>query len=96
MDLIGMLAFIAFHLINIFVWIVIIGVILSWLIAFNIINRHNQVVDMVWRTTNNLTEPVMRPVRGMLPNLGGIDISPMIVIVVLWAVQGYILAPLMG
>lgn len=95
MDLVGMLAFIAYQLINVFIFIVIIGVVMSWLIAFNIINIRNQFVNMIWRTANSLTEPVLRPVRQMLPNMGGIDISPLIVIIVLWAVQGYILRPLL-
>jgi YggT family protein len=56
---------------------------LSWLLAFGIVNRHNQIVamvgDMLWR----LTEPALRPIRSFLPNLGGMDISPVILILLL-------------
>ena len=55
-------------------------VIMSWLLTFNVINRHNQFVDAVWRTLMGLTEPVLRPIRNVMPNLGGIDISPLVLL----------------
>lgn len=55
-------------------------VIMSWLIGFNVINRHNKFVDTVWRTLIALTEPVLRPIRNMMPNLGGLDLSPVILL----------------
>ncbi|HMK41285.1 MAG TPA: YggT family protein, partial [Methyloceanibacter sp.] len=62
--------------IDLYIWVVIAGAILSWLIAFNVVNTNNrfvyQVADMLYR----LTEPALRPIRSILPNLGGIDISP--------------------
>jgi YggT family protein len=70
-------------LIDIYIWLLIAQAVLSWLLAFGIVNRHNQVVamigDMLWR----LTEPALRPIRSVLPNLGGIDISPVILILLL-------------
>ncbi len=74
-------------LISIYIWIIIIGVVLSWLIAFNVINTHNRFVYMVVDTINRLTEPVLRPIRNVLPNLGGIDISPVILLLLLFFVQ---------
>lgn len=83
--------FIIAHIVNalfdLYFWVIVISVIASWLVAFGIVNRSNQIVDAILRTTYSLTEPVMRPVRNFLPNLGGIDISPIIVIILLRAVQ---------
>jgi YggT family protein len=74
-------------LISIYVWVLIIGVVLSWLIAFNVVNTQNRFVYMVADTINRLTEPALRPIRNFLPNLGGIDISPVILILLLFFVQ---------
>lgn len=65
-------------------WVVIIGVVLSWLLAFNVLNRSNRFVDMVWRMTQQLSEPLFRRVRGVLPDLGGVDLSPLLVLLGIW------------
>ena len=74
-------------LIQIYIWLLIAQAVLSWLIAFGIVNRHNRIVgtieDFLWR----ITEPVLRPIWRILPNLGGIDISPVILILLLLFVQ---------
>ena len=71
-------------LITIYIWLLIAQAILSWLVSFGVVNRHNRVVavvgDFLWR----VTEPVLRPIRRVLPDLGGIDISPVILILLLW------------
>ncbi len=67
-------------ILQLYTFIVFIMVIFSWLLSFNVINRHNQFVDMVWRTIGALTEPVLRPIRKMMPSLGGIDISPIVLL----------------
>jgi len=67
-------------LIDIYMWVIIISVVFSWLIAFNVVNTRNRFVYAVVDTLHKLTEPVMRPIRNALPDLGGIDISPVIVI----------------
>jgi len=86
--------------IQLYILIVFVSVIMSWLIGFNVINRHNSFVDAVWRTCVSLTEPALRPIRNMLPNLGGIDISPVVLLIGLNALQigvnAYILRPLGG
>ena len=69
-------------------WIVIIGVILSWLISFNVVNRRNQFVDMVWRFTEAMIEPVARPIRRMLPNVGGFDLSPIVILFAVMFLRG--------
>jgi YggT family protein len=70
--------------ISIYVWLLIAQAVLSWLVAFGIVNRHNRVVstigDFLWR----ITEPLLRPIRRVIPDLGGIDISPVILILLLW------------
>ena len=70
--------------ISIYIWLLIAQAVLSWLVAFGIVNRHNRVVatigDFLWR----VTEPLLRPIRRVLPDLGGIDISPVILILLLW------------
>ena len=62
-------------------WIIIIQAIMSWLISFNVLNIRQPFVYQVWSTLNRLTEPIYRPIRNMLPNMGGIDITPVIVLV---------------
>lgn len=74
-------------LITLYIWVIIIGVVLSWLIAFNVINTHNRFVYLVVDTINRLTEPALRPIRNVLPNLGGIDISPVILLLLLFFIQ---------
>ena len=73
--------------INLYIWIIIAGAIMSWLMAFNVINPYNQFVRSVWTGLNALTEPALRPIRRFLPDLGGIDISPMVLILVCWFIQ---------
>ncbi len=67
--------------IEILTWVVIAGAIMSWLVAFGVVNMRNQfirlIVDMLYR----ITEPMLRPIRRVLPNLGGVDISPVVLLV---------------
>ncbi len=79
-----------YRLIDIYVWVLIIGVIMSWLISFNIINLSNQFVRTVYEVINRLTEPLLRPIRRILPDLGGVDISPVILILLLYFAQSVI------
>jgi len=72
---------------QIYVWIVIAAAILSWLIAFNVVNTRNQAVSMIGEFLYRVTEPALRPIRRMLPNLGGIDISPVILFLPIYFVQ---------
>ena len=74
-------------LLNLYWWVVIIAVIVSWLIAFNVINTRNQFVATVWDMLYRMTEPVLRPIRERLPNMGGIDISPIILLLIIYFIQ---------
>jgi YggT family protein len=70
-----------------YIWVVIIWVIMSWLVAFNVINARNQFVGTVGNILQQLTEPALRPIRRFLPNLGGVDISPVVLILLIYFLQ---------
>jgi YggT family protein len=72
---------------QIYVWIIIASAVLSWLVAFNVVNIRNDLVRTIWDTLNRLTEPVLRPIRDRLPNLGGIDVSPVVVFLIIMLIQ---------
>jgi YggT family protein len=68
-------------LITLYIWILIAAAVLSWLIAFNVVNTRNPIVSNIGEFLYRLTEPALRPIRSIMPNLGGIDISPVILII---------------
>lgn len=72
---------------DIYKWILVISIILSWLVAFEIVNMRNRYVYMVGNALNRLTEPALRPIRRFMPNLGGIDISPIALFLLIWFIQ---------
>jgi YggT family protein len=61
-------------------WIIIIQAILSWLIAFNVINTHNDFIRTVWTALDRMTQPIYRPIRRVMPDLGALDLSPLVVL----------------
>lgn len=69
---------------NLYTWVLIGSAIFSWLYAFNVINSSNQFVNAIGTFLYNVTEPVLRPIRRVMPNLGGIDISPIIVLLIIF------------
>jgi YggT family protein len=77
--------------IDLYIWVVIASAILSWLVAFNVVNTNNRVVLVIGDTLYRLTESALRPIRGILPNLGGIDISPVILILLLLFIRDVVL-----
>ena len=70
-------------LLNIIWWIIVVQAILSWLIAFNVINTHSDFVRTVWTALGRMTEPMYRPIRRILPDLQGLDLAPLVVLVLL-------------
>ncbi len=70
-----------------YVWVVIAAAILSWLVAFNVVNTRNQVVYQIGNALYRLTEPALRPIRRILPNLGGIDLSPVVLLLIIYFLQ---------
>jgi YggT family protein len=73
-----------------YIWVLIAAAIMSWLVAFNVVNPHNQVVRSIGEVLYRLTEPALRPIRNLLPNLGGIDISPVILVLLLLFIRNLI------
>ena len=76
--------------INIYIWLIIINVILSWLVAFNVLNTQNRFVFAVLNATHQLTDPVLNKIRRFIPNLGSIDISPVVLILLLIFIRNLI------
>ncbi len=75
------------QVINIYTWVLIINVIFSWLIAMNIFNTQNRIIIAVYYGTKRLTDPLLNPIRNFLPNLSGIDISPVVLILILYFIR---------
>ncbi len=75
------------ELLEIYKWIVIAAVIVSWLTAFNVINVHNNFVRTLLKVLLALTEPVFRPIRKVIPAVGGLDLSPIMVFLIIWFLQ---------
>ncbi|MBB3135276.1 YggT family protein [Rhizobium pisi] len=79
---------------NIYWYVIIASAIFSWLYAFNVINSHNQFVNQLGMFFYNATEPALRPIRRFLPNLGGIDISPIILLLIIVFIQAVLNNPI--
>ena len=73
--------------IHLFIWALIISAVLSWLVAFGVVNTHNRLVYTVMDALYRVTEPALRPIRRLLPNTGGLDLSPLALILLLYLVQ---------
>jgi YggT family protein len=78
-------------LVNVATVIILIQAILSWLIAFNVINTYNDTVRQVWEALKKITEPVYRPIRRILPDFGALDLSPLVVLLILYILSKIIL-----
>jgi YggT family protein len=72
---------------SLYIWIVIAMAIFSWLVAFNVVNTRNHAVAMIGDFLYRITDPALRPIRNLLPNLGGIDISPVILFLIIIFIQ---------
>jgi YggT family protein len=79
------------YLITLYTYIVIAVVIVSWLMAFGVINAYNPMVRSIWQGLNAVTEPLLKPIRNALPNMGGIDISPVILLLACYFIQSVVL-----
>ena len=76
---------------DIYWWIIIASAIFSWLYAFGVVNPRNQVVAMIGRTLYQLTEPLLRPIRRFVPSFGGLDVTPIILLLILFLLERIIL-----
>lgn len=72
-------------------WLIIGSAILSWLIAFGVVNMNNDVVRAIYDVLSRLTEPLLRPIRNILPNLGGIDISPIVLLLIIFFLRSFLM-----
>jgi len=81
-------------LLDVLWWIIIVQAILSWLIAFNVINTQNDFVRSIWIALDKLTEPIYRPIRRVMPDLGGLDLSPMVLLLGIIILRQAILPPI--
>ena len=72
---------------DLYLWVIIISVIMSWLVAFNVVNTHNRFVHMVGSALHAITEPALRRIRRFLPVMGGIDFSPIVLILIIYFFQ---------
>ncbi|GEO12539.1 YggT family protein [Microvirga aerophila] len=72
---------------QLYVYLIVASAILSWLVAFNVVNTRNDFVRSIWNFLDAVTEPALRPIRRILPNLGGVDISPVILILLIIFIQ---------
>ena len=93
MDPIHFIIFIVRALLEALVWAIIVSAVLSWLVAFDVINLRNRFVYNVAHFLDAVTRPVLRPVQKITPPLGGVDISPVIVIIVLQGALAYLIPP---
>ena len=76
-----------YEVLNIYKWIVIANVIISWLVAFNVLNNQNRFVYSILELSYRLTDPFLNKIRRFLPNLGTLDISPVVLLVLIWFLQ---------
>ena len=74
-------------LLSVLTWIIIIQAILSWLVAFNVINTHSDFMRSLLSALDRITEPLYRPIRKILPDFGGLDFSPMVVLLLIYVIR---------
>ncbi|BBB10026.1 hypothetical protein SPYCW_3042 [Sphingopyxis sp. EG6] len=72
-------------------WFIIAQAVMSWLIAFNVINTHNDFVNQLWTVLDRITEPLYRPFRRIMPDFGGLDLTPMLVLIIIIILDGPVL-----
>jgi YggT family protein len=82
---------ILYILLNLVWWIIVVQAIMSWLIAFNVINTHNDFVRSIWQALDKMTEPLYRPIRKIMPDFGALDLSPMVVLLLLYILMNVVL-----
>ena len=90
------IATILLMILNLAWWVIIVQAVMSWLINFDVINLRQRFVYSVWSTLNRLTEPVYRPIRSVIPSMGGLDLSPLVALIAIAALQVAIANNLMG
>jgi YggT family protein len=87
----NMLIDIIYILLNVVWWIIVIQAIMSWLIAFNVINTYNDFVSQIWQALDKMTKPIYAPIRRIMPDFGALDLSPMVVLLILFILMNVVL-----
>jgi len=87
-----MLLQVAQFLLSVLSWIIIVQAILSWLIAFNVINTYNDVVRSIWQTLDAITRPIYRPIRRFMPDFGALDLSPLVALLLIIILKDFVLS----
>lgn len=95
-NLFGFIHFIVDALLSLLIWAIIISAIISWLVAFDVINLRNRIVYSIARFLDAVTRPVLRPFQRIIPPLGGVDITPILAILILQGLRIYILPMIFG
>jgi YggT family protein len=78
---------VVFVILDLYIWVLIIQAVLSWLLAFNVLNARNQLVGAIWRFTVALTEPLLKPIRNVVRPINGLDLSPLILMLGIFLLQ---------
>ena len=84
------------NVISLYIWVLIVSAVLSWLVAFGIVNTSNRFVYTVGDFLYRITEPALRPIRRVIPDLGGVDISPVVLILALWFIRDLLIEIFVG
>lgn len=92
----GFIYFILHNLIEIMIWAIIIGAIMSWLTAFNVINLRNPIVGRIQQVLDTVTAPVLSPLQRIIPPIAGLDITPIFALLILQGIQRFLLPSLLG
>ncbi len=79
-----------YAVLNFYVWILIAGAVMSWLVVFGILNPYNKLVHAIGDVIARITEPALRPIRRFLPVMGGLDLSPLVLIFIIYFLQSFI------
>jgi YggT family protein len=77
-------------ILNAYIWVLVASAVFSWLVAFNVVNSRNQFVYQIGRVLYQLTEPVLAPIRRRMPNFGALDLSPLVVLIIIFFLQSVI------
>jgi len=96
MHALGPLVQILIYVLELFKWCVIASIILSWLVAFNVVNTRNRAVYIIGDTLYKLTDWALRPIRRIMPNTGAIDLSPVVLFLIIWLIEAYLPMILLG
>ena len=92
----GFIHFILHNLLEIMIWAIIIGAIMSWLTAFNVINLRNPIVGRIQQVLDTVTAPVLSPLQRIIPPIAGLDITPIFALLILQGIQRFLLPSLLG